>query len=136
MDAETTTSYRDVARAALATCEPQPGSKKPDPILIADGVRRHFGGITAVDVDHIEVQRGSITALIGPNGAGKTTFFNLITGFDEPDGGDWSFEGTRVGGMAAHKVARLGMVRLPVDQEPDQDVGDREHASRRHRTDG
>jgi neutral amino acid transport system ATP-binding protein len=57
------------------------------------------------------VQRGSITALIGPNGAGKTTFFNLITGFDEPDGGDWSFEGTRVGGMAAHKVARLGMVR-------------------------
>jgi neutral amino acid transport system ATP-binding protein len=111
MDAETSTNYRDIARAALATCEPQPGSKKPDPVLIADGVRRNFGGITAVDVDHVEIQRGSITALIGPNGAGKTTFFNLLTGFDEPDGGDWSFDSTKVGGMAAHKVARLGMVR-------------------------
>ena len=54
---------------------------------MADGVRRTFGGLTAVDVDHVEVQRGAITALIGPNGAGKTTFFNLLTGFDKPDSG-------------------------------------------------
>ncbi|MBK0296156.1 ATP-binding cassette domain-containing protein, partial [Bacillus sp. S34] len=47
---------------------------KSDPILTVDTVTRHFGGMTAVDVDHLEVQRGSITALIGPNGAGKTTF--------------------------------------------------------------
>ena len=48
---------------------------------------RRFGGLTAVDVDHVEIQRGVITALIGPNGAGKTTFFNLLTGFDKPDDG-------------------------------------------------
>ena len=36
-------------------------------------------GIVAVDVDHVEVQRHSITALIGPNGAGKTTLFNALT---------------------------------------------------------
>ncbi len=40
---------------------------------------RHFGGLKAVDVEHVEIQRGTITALIGPNGAGKTTFFNLLT---------------------------------------------------------
>ena len=54
-----------------------------------------FGGLTAVDIGHTEIQRGSITALIGPNGAGKTTFFNLLTGFDRPDNGSWTFNGKR-----------------------------------------
>jgi neutral amino acid transport system ATP-binding protein len=90
---------------------PEPGVSKPDPILVADGVTRRFGGLTAVDVDHVEVQRGAITALIGPNGAGKTTFFNLLTGFDQPDSGRWTFDGQDLSGIPAHKVARLGMVR-------------------------
>jgi branched-chain amino acid transport system ATP-binding protein len=89
----------------------EPGVSKPDAILVADGVTRRFGGLTAVDVDHVEVQRGAITALIGPNGAGKTTFFNLLTGFDQPDGGRWSFDGHDMEGVAAHQAARLGMVR-------------------------
>jgi branched-chain amino acid transport system ATP-binding protein len=100
-----------VARAALADVPRTPGAAKPDPILTAVGVRRNFGGITAVDVDRVEVQRGSITALIGPNGAGKTTFFNLMTGFDKPDAGDWSFDGTSMDGVAPHRMASRGMVR-------------------------
>jgi branched-chain amino acid transport system ATP-binding protein len=100
-----------VARAALADVPRQPGAAKPDPILTAVGVRRNFGGITAVDVDRVEVQRGSITALIGPNGAGKTTFFNLMTGFDKPDAGDWSFDGKSMDGVAPHRMASRGMVR-------------------------
>ena len=99
------------ARAALATVPAQPGAPKPDPILFADGVRRQFGGIVAVDVEHLEVQRGSITALIGPNGAGKTTFFNVVTGFDDANSGRWTFNGHELNGTAAHKVAKLGMVR-------------------------
>jgi branched-chain amino acid transport system ATP-binding protein len=96
---------------ALASLPCEPGVPKPDPILIADNVVRRFGGLTAVDVQHVEVQRGSITALIGPNGAGKTTFFNLLTGFDTPDEGSWTFNGTSLSGVAAHQVARSGMVR-------------------------
>ena len=76
---------------------------------------RQFGGMTAVDVDHLEVQRGIITALIGPNGAGKTTFFNLITGFDRPtsagQGAHWSFDGRTLDKTSASSVARSGMVR-------------------------
>ena len=87
------------------------GSSKPDPILIADKITRQFGGLTAVNVDHVEIQRGSITALIGPNGAGKTTFFNLLTGYDSPNSGTWSFNGKALNGIPPHKVARLGMVR-------------------------
>ena len=97
--------------AALATVEPRPGSAKPDPILVADAVLRRFGGMTAVDVTHLEVQRGAITALIGPNGAGKTTLFNLLTGFDQPSTGTWSFQGRSLAGVSAARVARSGMVR-------------------------
>lgn len=99
------------ARAALATVDPSPGAAKPNSILTADGVRRHFGGIIAVDVKHIEVQRGSITALIGPNGAGKTTLFNLLSGFDKPDVGEWRFDGHNMSRVAPHKTASMGMVR-------------------------
>jgi branched-chain amino acid transport system ATP-binding protein len=97
--------------ASSSAVEPIPGVAKPDPILVVEGVRRSFGGLTAVDVDHLEVQRGLITALIGPNGAGKTTFFNLLTGFDEPDQGNWTFDGVAMAHMPAFKVARRGMVR-------------------------
>ncbi|GAB2751940.1 ABC transporter ATP-binding protein [Nocardioides pakistanensis] len=99
------------ARQALTDVAHEPGAPKPDPIVVADGVKRLFGGLTAVDVEHVEIQRGAITALIGPNGAGKTTFFNLLTGFDKPDAGSWSFNGTSLAGMPAYRVARLGMVR-------------------------
>src|SRR4051794_23421907 len=95
----------------LSRVEPVPGSAKPDPILVADDVTRTFGGMTAVDVPHLEVQRGAITALIGPNGAGKTTLFNLLTGFDKPNSGRWTFEGRSLAHVPAAKVAQTGMVR-------------------------
>jgi branched-chain amino acid transport system ATP-binding protein len=93
------------------TASQTPGSSKPDPILVADKIMRQFGGLTAVNVDHVEIQRGSITALIGPNGAGKTTFFNLLTGYDSPNSGTWSFNGKALNGIPPYKVARQGMVR-------------------------
>ncbi|MGH8869849.1 MAG: ABC transporter ATP-binding protein [Actinomycetes bacterium] len=106
------TVYADAARAALADLDTEnPGVAKPDPILVAESVRRTFGGLVAVDVERVSVQRGAITALIGPNGAGKTTFFNLLTGFDQPDRGSWTFNGESLAGIPAHRVARRGMVR-------------------------
>lgn len=99
------------ARRGLASVEHVPGAAKPDALLVADGVRRSFGGVNAVDVEHLEVQRHVITALIGPNGAGKTTFFNLMTGFDKPDAGRWVFDGKSLAGVSASRVAKAGMVR-------------------------
>ena len=89
----------------------EPGAPKADPILVANDVTRRFGGLTAVNVDHFEIQRGAITALIGPNGAGKTTFFNVLTGFDRSNSGAWAYNGEEITGLAGHNVARRGMVR-------------------------
>ncbi|MEO3884811.1 ABC transporter ATP-binding protein [Nonomuraea sp. B5E05] len=112
MHAETTSTDRKAAAlAAFKDLARDPGVPKPDPILVVDHVVRRFGGLTAVDVGHVEIQRGSITALIGPNGAGKTTFFNQLTGFDRADAGSWTFNGRSMNGVSAHKVARSGMVR-------------------------
>jgi branched-chain amino acid transport system ATP-binding protein len=91
--------------------EAVPGCKKKDPILVADNVKKTFGGLTAVDVEHLEIPKNAITALIGPNGAGKTTLFNLLTGFDTPDTGSWSLMGTSLSGVPSFKVAKLGQVR-------------------------
>ncbi|MGY2085103.1 ABC transporter ATP-binding protein [Blastococcus sp. SYSU DS0539] len=102
---------RRLAQAALRDLPWEIGVAKPDPAIVVDGMVRTFGGLTAVSVDHLEIQRGGITGLIGPNGAGKTTLFNLLTGFDQPDGGTWSFDGRPLGKLASHQVARLGVVR-------------------------
>lgn len=115
---------RVALRAQLADVDPLPGSPKPDPILKVDRIVRRFGGMTAVDVNHLEVQRGAITALIGPNGAGKTTFFNLLTGFDKPSSTrkrkdafaaegapTWEFDGKELASTSAYRVAQAGMVR-------------------------
>jgi len=103
-----------VARAkstGLHSGEIRPGVAKVNPVIVVDGLVRRFGGLTAVDVDHLEIPANAITALIGPNGAGKTTMFNLLTGFDKPDAGNWSFQGQSISGVPAYKVAQRGQVR-------------------------
>lgn len=105
------TAYGDKVTEDLKFVENTPGVHKPDPILVANNVTRKFGGMTAVDVKHFEIERHGITALIGPNGAGKTTFFNLMTGFDTPNTGEWQFDGRDMAHVQPEKVARMGMVR-------------------------
>jgi len=101
----------NAAVEALKNLDPHPGVAKPDPVLVADGVVRQFGGLRAVDVSHLEVQRGAITALIGPNGAGKSTFFNVISGFDTANEGTWRYNNQTITKTAPNKLARKGLVR-------------------------
>ncbi|MCY4272395.1 MAG: ATP-binding cassette domain-containing protein, partial [bacterium] len=95
----------------ILTVPPVVGAPKPNPILVVDDLTKSFGGLKAVDVDHLEVERGVVTALIGPNGAGKSTLFNLLTGFERADTGRWSFDGQPVAAPSPDRLARRGMVR-------------------------
>ncbi len=85
--------------------------KRPAPILEAKGVRKHFGGIKAVDGMDLSVMKGEMVGLIGPNGAGKTTFFNVLAGWYPPDGGTVRFQGKPIHSLWSHRVARRGLVR-------------------------
>jgi len=61
-------------------------------MLFGVGVKKHFGGVKAVDGCNFEIKENLITALIGPNGAGKSTVFNLISGLLKTDGGKILFK--------------------------------------------
>jgi branched-chain amino acid transport system ATP-binding protein len=82
-----------------------------DNLLVAEKVRKEFGGLVATDDIDLTIPRGSIVALIGPNGAGKTTFFNQITGVYEPTSGSIVFDGVEVVGKPPHAIVELGIGR-------------------------
>src|ERR687884_869327 len=80
-------------------------------LLTAQGVRKEFGGLTAVNDVDFTVPEGSIVSLIGPNGAGKTTFFNMLTGVYKPTAGRITFLGEDVTGKPPHAITARGVGR-------------------------
>jgi len=77
----------------------------------ARGLTKRFLGVTAVDAVDLTLEAGELVSLIGPNGSGKTTLFNCVTGYLAPDAGRVLFRGRDVTGVAAHRIARLGLGR-------------------------
>jgi branched-chain amino acid transport system ATP-binding protein len=82
-----------------------------DDVLVAEKVRKEFGGLVATDDIDFTIPRGSIVALIGPNGAGKTTFFNMLTGVYTPTSGRIVFDGGDITGKPPHAIVERGIGR-------------------------
>lgn len=80
-------------------------------ILETRALTKEFKGFVAVNRVDLKVRRGEIHALIGPNGAGKTTFFNLLTKFLIPDGGQILYGTEDITLAKPAQVARRGLVR-------------------------
>jgi branched-chain amino acid transport system ATP-binding protein len=81
------------------------------PVLQVAGLRRAFGGLVAVNDLGFDVGQGEIMGLLGPNGSGKTTALNLMSGVLRPDAGTIRLMGRDIAGLAAYKIARLGLAR-------------------------
>ena len=86
-------------------------SSEPRVVLSARGIRKDFGGFSAVRNVDLDVHHARVHALIGPNGAGKTTVFNLLTKFLQPTAGTIMLMGQDITRTPPDKVARLGLVR-------------------------
>ena len=80
-------------------------------LLVAEGVRKEFGGLVATNDIDFAIPRGSIVALIGPNGAGKTTFFNMLTGVYTPTAGKITFDDEEITGKPPHAIVERGIGR-------------------------
>ena len=90
-----------------------------DLLVKAREVTKRFGGLVAVNSVDFDIPRGAIVSLIGPNGAGKTTFFNMITGYYVPTGGEIWFDGQpivekkgdKIRSRKPHDVTQMGIGR-------------------------
>ena len=80
-------------------------------ILVAHEVSKRFGGVVALAGVSFHVEPGEIVGVVGPNGAGKTTLFDIIAGLQAPTSGYVEYDGRRITGLAAHRIARLGLAR-------------------------
>ena len=81
------------------------------PLIIAHGVRKHYGNIHAVDGVDLDIRSGELFGLIGHNGAGKSTLFKMMLGLIPPTAGD-----IRIDGALGHRPrfpCRTAHDRLP-----------------------
>jgi branched-chain amino acid transport system ATP-binding protein len=77
------------------------------------GLSLGYGRTDAVKAIDIDVPKGGVVTLIGANGAGKTTTLRGLSGLLKPRGGSIRFEGHEIAGLAAHRIARMGIIQVP-----------------------
>ena len=80
-------------------------------VLEVQDVKKHFGGIAAVDGVSFSVNEGEILGIIGPNGCGKSTLFNCILGQLAPTSGRVKLDGADVTGLNPEDMNRRGVSR-------------------------
>jgi branched-chain amino acid transport system ATP-binding protein len=83
------------------------------PMLEIRDLNTYYGHIHALKGISLDVEQGEIVTLIGSNGAGKSTTLKTVSGLLAPRGGTIALNGQPIGGMAAHKVAGLGVAQSP-----------------------
>jgi branched-chain amino acid transport system permease protein len=108
-DAAKAKADRRVVAMAAAHHHARPAAAGP--ILRAQGLTKHYGGVAANEDIDLVVEHGEIRGIIGPNGAGKTTFFRMLTCEVPPTSGRIEFEGRDITGMGVTGVCQLGLTK-------------------------
>ena len=87
--------------------------------LVAEGLRKTYGGKEVVCGVDLTLQPGECFGLLGPNGAGKTTTLRLCLGLTGPDGGSIRVLGHEVPREGREARARIGVVPQFDNLDPD-----------------
>ncbi|KQX27716.1 D-ribose transporter ATP-binding protein [Ensifer sp. Root423] len=69
---------------------------KAEYLLSAEGIRKEFPGVVALDDVEFKLKRGTVHALMGENGAGKSTLMKILAGIYTPDKGDVKLKGAEI----------------------------------------
>jgi branched-chain amino acid transport system ATP-binding protein len=72
-----------------------------------------YGKALAVDGLSLDVREGTIVILVGANGAGKTTVLKVLSGLVTPTSGEVWYDGKRIDGLEAFRIAREGITHVP-----------------------
>ncbi|MCS7125623.1 MAG: ABC transporter ATP-binding protein [Aigarchaeota archaeon] len=72
-----------------------------------------YGKIKVLFDINFKAEEKEITVVVGPNGAGKTTLLNSVMGLATIHNGNILFEGKKLNGLQAYKIARMGIAYLP-----------------------
>ena len=99
------------AKSPAPAAKPGTAPAGGEVLLRVRGLKKSFRGVHALAGVDVEVRRGEILGLLGPNGSGKSTFINVVSGHYTPTAGEIEFEGRRLTGLPAHRIAAAGIAR-------------------------
>ncbi|HMF66879.1 MAG TPA: ATP-binding cassette domain-containing protein, partial [Phyllobacterium sp.] len=82
------------------------------PFLIAKGITKRFGALTALSDVDLEIRAGEVLALLGDNGAGKSTFIKILAGAHPPSDGELLIDGAAVTFSSPKDAASSGIATI------------------------
>ncbi|WP_428687655.1 sugar ABC transporter ATP-binding protein [Roseibium sp.] len=94
---------------AAASLSAAPVTVPAEPFLSVEGLKKHFGGVRALDGVSFSLDRGEVHALVGENGAGKSTLIKILSGVFAHDGGAIRLEGNDYRPSTPHQAKENGI---------------------------
>jgi branched-chain amino acid transport system ATP-binding protein len=85
-------------------------------LLRVEQIHTYYGKSHILHGISLEIGRGEVVGLLGRNGVGKSTTLKAIAGLVHPSAGKVVFEERPITGLAAHRIARLGVAYVPEDR--------------------
>jgi len=82
-------------------------------MLECTDITLHYGGSRILNGVDLSAATGAVTCVLGTNGVGKTSLLKAISGTHPRSGGTIALDGTRVGRVPAHAMARRGVGYVP-----------------------